>query len=470
MPGRALREAVATLLAALACLACTLAIDRERGPAILAVVLCLSLSRSQLDRDLRGRLEAALALPLVSLAALGVAWLLHHMPWVGAAAFTAAIGASIWLRRFGTLGRRAGTLIALPFVVILVTPYVPPRHLGPAMVLMMPVIVALLALFWVSAVHGLGQRLGLLRIAVQREESALPAPVAGGMRPIASTRMALQMALALAVAFVVGYGFFAERWAWIVLTAFIVGSGNRGRLDVAYKSVLRVLGAAAGSIAALVFGGQMAGHGGAAVGLMLAALFLGVWLRPLGYGWWALFITLALAVLQGFNGDAAAVQGVLWLRLEEIVIGALIAVAAAWFVLPVRSADVLRRRLADALAALAKALEAPGHGGSKNLVLQFDHIEEMAPSFRAVRHLARHLRIVAVQPADWIDELAACRVSALALVEGGTVAPGQLRKAVGAARKALRDPATLAPALREMRAALDAAAPEPRGEGAAARN
>ena len=53
--------------------------------------------------------------------------------------------------------------------------------------------------------------------------------------------LAIQMAVALAVSFVIGYVYFAERWAWIVLTAFIVGSGNRGRLDVAYKSVVDAL-------------------------------------------------------------------------------------------------------------------------------------------------------------------------------------------------------------------------------------
>lgn len=43
--------------------------------------------------------------------------------------------------------------------------------------------------------------------------------------------------------------------------------------------------------------------------------------------------------------------------LEEIVIGALIGIAAAWFVLPIRSTTVLRRRIADALAALSDALD-----------------------------------------------------------------------------------------------------------------
>ena len=52
--------------------------------------------------------------------------------------------------------------------------------------------------------------------------------------------MAPQMAAALAAAFTVGHAGFGEHWPWVVLTAFIVHSGNRGRLEVAYKSLLRL--------------------------------------------------------------------------------------------------------------------------------------------------------------------------------------------------------------------------------------
>src|SRR5438105_2276783 len=66
-------------------------------------------------------------------------------------------------------------------------------------------------------------------------QTAAPAPESS-MRPVASTRMAIQMAVGLTASFLIGHVFFAEHWEWIVLTAFIVNSGNRGRLDVAYKS------------------------------------------------------------------------------------------------------------------------------------------------------------------------------------------------------------------------------------------
>ncbi len=453
---RALREAIVTMLAAIATLLCALALDPEPGPAVLAVVLCLSLSRSHLDRDRRGRIEASVALPAVALVAMGVGVLLQSAPWLGAIVFTGGMFLSIWLRRFGPMAARAGSLIALPFVALLSTPYIPATKVTHMLAIWMPVIVALLALLWVSVLHSLARRLRFLPSAPAftpplPSSAAMPSPAReGGLRPVASTRMAMQMAVALAVSFVVGYTFFAERWAWIVLTAFIVNSGNRGRLDVAYKSVLRVLGAAGGTLAALVLSAHLGSHDAATAVMILLVVFLGTWLRPISYAWWALFVTIALALLQGFAGTPALQM--LWPRLEEIMLGAVIGVASAWFIWPVRSTGVLRRRLADALAALAEALDPAAPLRTPHaFVVAIAGLEQVRPSFHASRFVTRHFR--AEQPADWVDTLIACRDPAVSLIEKGET-PGAVRRAVGAARKSMRDPAEVLPALRELHRSL----------------
>jgi hypothetical protein len=441
---RSIREAVVTMLAALATLWCVLAIDPEPGPAVLAVVLCISLGRSQLVKSWRGRGETAIILPVIGLASVGVGTLFLRLPWIGAVAFVAAMFLSIWLRRFGGLVRRAGALIALPFVVILVVPHAHSTRLSGVLAALVPVVVALIALAWVTVFQRIAGRIALLppqAVAIVGEEVT---GKRGTMRPSVSTRMAVQMAVALAVAFAIGFVFFPERWAWVVLTAYIVGSGNRGRGDVLYKSGLRILGAAAGTVAALLFSQHIGAHNAATVVLILAAVFVAVWLRPLGYAWWALFVTLALALLQGFAGTQ--VQLILWPRLEEIVIGAVIGVVAAWFVLPVRSTDVLRRRLADALLALSESFDSRSTDAFAASVVQ---LHQLAPAFRARRMLWRR----GVQPADWIDE-----VAAFALILPAAATPssslGDARRAVGAARRSLREPATLLAALRDVRAAL----------------
>jgi hypothetical protein len=447
---RALREAVVTMLAAIATVLCALAIDPEPGPAVLAVVLCISLSRSQLDRDRRGRIEAALMLPLVGVATVGVGMLLRLAPWIGAIIFTSGMFISIWLRRFGPMASRIGSLVALPFVTLLTTPYMPSTHVTPIPKVLMPIVVALMALFWVGALHALARRVHFLAAAKQPKMPS-PTPVrASSLRPIASTRMAIQMAVALAASFVVGYVFFSERWAWIVLTAFIVNSGNRGRLDVVYKSALRVVGAAAGTVSALLLSLHLGSHDLTTVVLILLAIFLGIWLRPLGYAWWALFVTIALALLQGFTGETA--QQILWPRLEEIIIGAVIGIASAWFVLPVHSTPVLRRRLADALAALSEALDpANPERTSRGFIDAVAGVEQLRPAFHASRMVTRWFS--ADQPADWVDMLLACKASAVALIDKGET-PGVVRRAVGVARQSMRKPEEILPALQALRRSL----------------
>jgi Fusaric acid resistance protein-like len=446
----ALREAVVTLSAAIATLLCARTIAPGLGPAVLAVVLCISLARSGLYRARRDRIEAAIALPIVGWAAAGVGMLLHRTPWFGALIFVAAMFLSVWLRQFGSMARRAATLITLPFVVLLTTPYIPATSQGLVPAVLVPAVIAVLALLWVTVLYAIARRLRFLPNTPE-SRSAAPAPMTvSSLRPGATTRMAIQMAVALAAAFVIGYVHFAERWAWIVLTAFIVISGNRGRLDVVYKSVLRILGAAAGTILALSIGKPAGYHDTTTTALILGAVFLAVWLRPLNYAWWALFVTLALALLQVFAGAPA--PRILWPRVEEIAIGAVVGIASAWFVLPVRSTNALRRRIADALTTLSDALDpatlerTPG-----GFVAAVARVEEMAPAFRASRLVTRRFRNL--QPADWVDALAACRDPAIARIESRETSDS-VHRAVGAARRSMRQPDEILPALRALSTAL----------------
>ena len=449
---RSLREAALTLLAMLGTLACVQWLAPGAGAAILGAVLSLSLARSHLAGERRGAREALLALPLVALASVGAGLLLRELPWIGATVFVAGMALSIWMRRFGARALRIGSLIALPLVTVLVVPHVPRRDGGLLPPWLVPVAVAFVALAWVMLAQALGRRLRWLAPQDEVEDDASPTPpAASAMRPSPHTRMALQMAVALAASFAVGYLVFPSHWSWIVLTAFIVNSGSRGRQDVVYKSALRVAGAAAGTVAAMAFVGHAAMSGPGSAALILASVFLGLWLRPAGYGWWALFVTLALALLQ--TSQPAAAPPLLWQRLLEILIGAAIGLAAAWFVYPIRSTDVLRKRIAEALAAMSEALDPQVvERRADSVVAACKRVEQLRPSFRA-RHLALR-RWQPLQPVEWIDALLACRGAVVVLVERRET-PGAVRKAVGAARKAMREPAEIGPALAGLRQALE---------------
>ena len=101
-------------------------------------------------------------------------------------------------------------------------------------------------------------------------------------------------------------------------------------------------------------------------------------------------------------------------------------------------------------------------GAGDDLPVPVASVDHRAGAVRAVRHLLSlgHETVWHMAgPADWIDALAACRGPAIAIIESGAT-PADVRRAVGVARKALLDVATLESALIALRDALDAASPQ----------
>jgi uncharacterized membrane protein YccC len=395
----ALLAMAATLLSYASALALKHAEHLSLRIVVLAVVLSLSLSRTDRSSERDERLVAIILLPIVAVAASEVGTLLAQHATLGDALYVAAVSGAIWLRRFGRHLAKAGTLITLPFVAMLITPAVP--GVGHSNVFWAAA-VGLIAYFWVAVVHIAGRQTGFsARPATAPHPPRRPtAPAANPRRATrrlpASTRMAIQMAAALAAAFVAGRALFGVHWSWLVMTAFIVCSGNRGRGDVVYKSVLRIAGAAGGTVAATLIAGTFAPGDAASVVLIFAILALATWLRPLSYAFWAAGITSVLALLYGYFGQAGT--ALLAQRLEGIAIGAAIGVAASWFILPIRTRDVLRRRAADALAALSEVLAAITTTPTEleEPALRFEHaveqLDEIAKPLEAHRMLSSVLR------------------------------------------------------------------------------
>jgi hypothetical protein len=376
---------------------------------ILAVALTLSIGRSgQRHGDSAPlRLLGLLVLPLVAVAANEIGTRILEHPDLGDVLFVVAFSATIWLRRFGPLAARIGTFATLPLVATLIVPVVgvaTPGSGSPGAQRWWPAVIALVALAWASATRLVARRTGLLPAQETRPAgSASSASSASsartrdtGLRRLlpASTKMALQMAAALTAAFVVGRTFYPAHWTWVVLTAFIVCSGNRGRGDVVHKAIMRALGASVGTLAATTLTGLVPVGNRWSVVAIFAVLAIGLWLRPLNYAYWAACMTAAMALLYGYYGE----RGVRLFgdRLEEIVIGALLGVAASWFLLPVRSTDVLRRDLSRALAALGEYLAAAGRsGGSLELA------GHQARFLRSAADLDRIGNVLRLVPRRW---------------------------------------------------------------------
>ena len=391
------------------------------GPTIvvLTTVLGMTLGRTQRHRGLRNRLFALGTLPLVAVACNEVARLFVQHPNVADALFTAALGLSIWMRRFGGLTTRLGTLIALPFIALLVTPVpvLPGQSPSTGRSMLWSAVAALVAYVWVWVVQAVAERSGF--VAPPRTSEAPPSEPAksgqGSRRIPASTRMAVQMTLSLALAFVIGRTVFSPHWTWIVLTAFIVNSGNRGRGDVVHKSLLRIAGAGLGTIVATLVSGLLPPHDNAAIVIILIAIILGSWLRTINYAYWAACVTSVISLLQGYFGEGHV--GLIGERLLQIVIGGALAVGIAWFVLPVKSSQVLGRRVKACMGALRDARQAAQDPQTTPAEFAVHHqrfaehlaqLELVAPSFIAHRRLHRLRGRDGGHPADAIDAIRAC--------------------------------------------------------------
>ncbi|MFF4535215.1 FUSC family protein [Streptomyces aureus] len=346
-----------------------LLVEHEAGlrvdSVVQAVVIASALGRVQRLFDRTDRLLACVVLPCAAAAGTELSTLIQRHPDAGDAAFVAGVAGAIWVRRFGARATRAGTLVVLPLIAVLVVPAgaVPVtghEHTAWAAV------TALAAVVWGTVVTWTAQHTGL----VPRPPSAkvTTAPRAPRRRPSAGTRMALQMAAALTVAFVIGRNAWPDHWAWVVLTAFLVCSGARSRGDVLVKGAWRTLGAAAGTVVATAVSGQFGPRSDSAVVVIFVVLAVATWLRELSYAYWAACVTAVLSLLYDWFGQSPG--DLLHTRLAGIAVGAVVGVAASWLVLPVRTEAVVRARTAAALSGLGELMETDWRDGPAVRVAQ----------------------------------------------------------------------------------------------------
>jgi hypothetical protein len=376
------------------------------------------------------------ALLVVAVLAHFVGQVLFRHAVLGGALLVIGLSVPIAIRRFGSAWVRIGTIMSLPFVAILTTPPVaaPSSHdawWAPVM--------ALIAYVWVAVATTVARHLGLLPTA------SAPATTTATRRTglDASAQMAIQMAAALTVALVLGHVLLHEHWPWVVITAFVVCSGNRGRGDVLVKGLQRIGGALVGTAIATLTAGHLDAGSHLVVVLIFVILGLAMWLRARSYAYWAAGITAVLSLLYGFFGVSG--DDLLVHRLVGILIGGAIAVTVSWFVLPIRTRSVARRHTATLLRALQEAIG--------------QRLDGEEPDRAAVEHAAHELGVIAPtwrihhrvtrarpSPAHALEALEDCVSATLDLGNSPDRAElGEAARALGAVRRQLRDSDSIAP-------------------------
>jgi hypothetical protein len=326
---------------------------------ILAVVLALSLSR--LPKPAGHRLLPLLDLvvvPMVALGASSLSRLLFTNPDCGAVVFTIALSGTMWLRQFGPTAARVAQLLPLPLIAVLIVPGIGSQ--GPGDRPWWQCIAAVTALAWVVAVRVLvGPR---APTAVRTSISSARTRTRTRTRTFSPhARMAIQLAFALAVAFVVGRTAFPTHWNWTVLTAFIVCSSGPARGEVALKGAARLCGAGLGTLLATLVAADLPGHGDGTVGLIFALLFVGCWWRDRHYAVWAACVTCVMALLSEYFGQPSG--PLLGTRLLAILAGATCSIAICWCIFPTSTTTAVKRRHALAARTLRDVTngQAPAH-------------------------------------------------------------------------------------------------------------
>lgn len=445
------REALVSMVAVLVTWYAAWRIERAAGlhldVVVLATVLALTLSRA-VSREgrvaPRQRLLRLLALPVIALAANEVGRLLANHRWLGGGTFVLVLSLAVWLRRFGPIWTRLGTLMSLPFLALLVVP-VPIADGDSGGRTLWPALMAAIAFVTVALVRLLAARTGFLT------PPAEVTPARRSRRSAVSTRMAAQLLVGLAMSYVLGRWLFPDHWPWLVISCCVVCSGNRGRGDVLHKGVLRLAGALVGTAAATLAASPFPAGDRTAIVLLFMVMAVALWLRAVSYAFWAMGTTAMLALFHGYFGIGGATE--LGDRLLGVLLGAVIGVAASWWVLPVRSTDVFRRRWADSLAALSDLLtalrETPADAGEPRATFGYAvaQLQQLEPAFRLHRRTIHQLLRPSdeVHPADLVGLLVGVRetLEAVAALPPETLAAsrpllGAWARQIGVCRRRMR--------------------------------
>jgi uncharacterized membrane protein YccC len=155
-------------------------------------------------------------------------------------------------------------------------------------------------------------------------------------------------------------------------------------------------------------------------------------------------------LLQSVIGGAGATDTLVWTRVLAIIVGAICGLLAGWFVLPVRSEPIARLRVSQTLAALGEFVADRTDEADRNVTTALARLEEIAPPWDMWARLAPW-QDGRRKPAEWmrLTHEAAHRIRRAEAI------PGEARRALGEARRSMREPEKIGPAMLTLIDALD---------------
>jgi uncharacterized membrane protein YccC len=167
------------------------------------------------------------------------------------------------------------------------------------------------------------------------EEPQLPQP---GLLP--TTRQAIQVSVAAALAIVVGELLSPSHWYWAAIAAFVIFAGTNSWAETLDKGWQRLLGTVLGVPSGVLVATLVSGNTIASLVMIFVCLFCAFYFMKVTYSLMTFWISTMLALMYGLLGEFT--YSLLLLRIEETAIGAVIGIAAAVLVLPVNTRAKIR--------------------------------------------------------------------------------------------------------------------------------
>ncbi|MGW2742254.1 FUSC family protein [Streptomyces sp. NPDC001450] len=273
------------------------------------------------DSTVRGQAVTTALLPVVGVPVLAAAAELHDHPVARDLTFLAVVGAGVYARRWGPRGHSLGVFAFMTFFVAQFL------HATPGQ---LPELYAAVLLSVLSAAV---VRFGLWCYERRLPPAVVPAPPAGSGLARVTTRQAVQAVAGAGFALVVGQLVSGQRWYWAVGATWWVFVNTASRGETLVRGFRRVLGTVIGIGLGLLVAVPVHGAPVPTAVLVAVAVFGIFYTAAVSYTWMMLWVTLLAELLYGLLGVLS--PGLLALRLAETGVGALGAVLAVLFVLPV---------------------------------------------------------------------------------------------------------------------------------------
>ncbi|MGW1985794.1 FUSC family protein [Streptomyces collinus] len=273
------------------------------------------------DPTVRGQAVTTALLPAVGLPVLAAAAELHGLPVARDLAFLAVVGAGVYARRWGPRGHSLGVFAFMTFFVAQFL------HATPGQ---LPELYAAVLLSVLSAA---AVRFGLWCYERRLPAPVVPAPPAGYGLARVTTRQAVQAVAGAGFALVAGQLVSGQRWYWAVGATWWVFVNTASRGETLVRGFRRVLGTVIGIGLGLLVALPVHGAPVPTAVLVAVAVFGIFYTAAVSYTWMMLWVTLLAELLYGLLGVLG--PGLLALRLTETAVGALGAMLAVLFVLPV---------------------------------------------------------------------------------------------------------------------------------------